>query len=154
MYEVVNKLIELNRTISTMESCTGGCIANSITNIPGSSDVFMFGAVTYSNEYKIKLGIPKELIDEYSVYSMEVANSMSKTISEYTNSDYGIGVTGKLNRIDKNNMSGNDNVVYVSIYDKINNKFYSDTITVLYDDRCKNKEMVLNSIIKLMEEIL
>lgn len=154
MYEVVNKLIELNRTISTMESCTGGCIANSITNIPGSSDVFMFGAVTYSNEYKIKLGIPKELIDEYSVYSMEVANSMSKTISEYTNSDYGIGVTGKLNRIDKNNMSGNDNVVYVSIYDKINNKFYSDVITVLYDDRCKNKEMVLNSIIKLMEEIL
>ena len=154
MYEVVNKLIELNRTISTMESCTGGCIANSITNIPGSSDVFMFGAVTYSNEYKIKLGIPKELIDEYSVYSMEVANSMSKTISEYTNSDYGIGVTGKLNRIDKNNMSGNDNVVYVSIYDKINNKFYSDVVTVLYDDRCKNKEMVLNSIIKLMEEIL
>ncbi len=154
MYEVVNKLIELNRTISTMESCTGGCIANSITNIPGSSDVFMFGAVTYSNEYKIKFGIPKELIDEYSVYSMEVANSMSKTISEYTNSDYGIGVTGKLNRIDKNNMSGNDNVVYVSIYDKINNKFYSDVITVLYDDRCKNKEMVLNSIIKLMEEIL
>ena len=154
MYEVVNKLIELNRTISTMESCTGGCIANSITNIPGSSDVFMFGAVTYSNEYKIKLGIPKELIDEYSVYSMEVANSMSKTISEYTNSDYGIGVTGKLNRIDKNNMSGNDNVVYVSIYDKINNKFYSDVITVLYDDRCKNKEMVLDSVKKLMEGIL
>ena len=154
MYEVVNKLIELNRTISTMESCTGGCIANSITNIPGSSDVFMFGAVTYSNEYKIKLGIPKELIDEYSVYSMEVANSMSKTISEYTNSDYGIGVTGKLNRIDKNNMSGNDNVVYVSIYDKINNKYCNDIVTVLYDDRCKNKEMVLNSIIKLMEEIL
>lgn len=154
MYEIVNKLIDLNRTISTMESCTGGYVANSITNVPGSSDVFMFGAVTYSNEYKVKLGIPKKLIDEYSVYSMEVANSMSKTISNYTNSNYGIGVTGKLNRIDKNNLSGSDNVVYVSIYDKMNDKFYNDIVTVLYDDRCKNKEMVLNSIIKLMEEIL
>ena len=154
MYEVVNKLIQLNRTISTMESCTGGFIANSITNVEGSSDVFMFGAVTYSNEYKIKLGVDKNLIDKYSVYSMEVADSMSKTISNYTNSNYGIGVTGKLNRIDKNNLNGEDNVVYVSIYDKLNDTFYNDTVTVLYSDRCKNKEMVLNSIIKLLEEIL
>ena len=70
MYEVVNNLIKLNKTISTMESCTGGYIANSITNIPGASDIFMFGAVTYSNEYKIKLGVDKSLIDSYSVYSM------------------------------------------------------------------------------------
>lgn len=154
MYEVVNKLIKLNKTISTMESCTGGCISNAITNIEGSSDVFMFGAVTYSNEYKVKIGVDKSLIDRYSVYSVEVANSMSKTISNYTNSDYGIGVTGKLNRIDKNNLNGENNVVYISIYDKLNDKFYNNTITVLYDDRCKNKEMVLESIIKMMEEIL
>ena len=154
MYEVVQKLIKLNRTISTMESCTGGFIANSITNIPGSSDIFMFGAVTYSNEYKVKMGVDKSLIDTYSVYSMEVANSMSKTISKYTNSNYGIGVTGKLNRVDKNNLSGKDNVVYISVYDKDNDKFYNSIVTVLYDDRCKNKEMVLDSVIKIMEEIL
>ena len=154
MYEVVNKLIKLNRTISTMESCTGGFIANSITNIPGSSDIFKFGAVTYSNEYKIKLGVDSSLIDKYSVYSKEVSNSMSKTISLYTNSDYGIGITGKLNRVDKNNEFGSDNVVYISIYDKLNNKFYNSIVTVLYDDRCKNKEMVLNEVIKLLEEII
>ena len=154
MNEIVNKLIKLNRTISTMESCTGGYISNAITNIPGASDIFMFGAVTYSNEYKIKLGVDSNLIDKYSVYSKEVSNSMSKTISLYTNSDYGIGITGKLNRVDKNNLSGKDNVVYISIYDKINNKFYNSIVTVLYSDRCKNKEMVLNSVIKLLEEIL
>lgn len=154
MNEIVNKLIQLNKSISTMESCTGGYIANAITNVPGASDIFMFGAVTYSNEYKIKMGIDKSIIDKYSVYSMEVANEMSKTISNYTNSDYGIGVTGKLNRADKNNNSGKDNVVFISIYDKTNNKFYNDTITVLYDDRCKNKEMVLVSIRRLLEEIL
>jgi len=154
MYEIVNKLIELGRTISSMESCTGGCICNAITNIPGSSDVFMFGAVTYSNEYKIKLGVDKSLIDKYSVYSIEVAHSMSKTISIYTNSDYGIGITGKLNRIDKNNEFGSDNVVYISIYDRLNDKFYDSIVTVLYTDRSKNKEIVLNEVIRLLEDIL
>ena len=154
MNEIVNKLIKLNRTISTMESCTGGYISNAITNVPGSSDIFMFGAVTYSNEYKIKLGVDSKLIDKYSVYSKEVSDSMSKTISLYTNSDYGIGVTGKLNRVDKNNLSGEDNVVYISIYDRLNDKFYNSIVTVLYSDRCRNKEMVLNSVIKLLEGIL
>ena len=154
MYEIVNKLIQLNKSISTMESCTGGYIANAITNVPGASDIFMFGAVTYSNEYNVKMGVSSSLIDKYSVYSMEVANDMSKTISNYTNSDYGIGVTGKLNRVDKNNNSGENNVVFISIYDRINNKFYTDIVTVLYDERCKNKEMVLESIKKILEEIL
>ena len=154
MYGIVNKLIQLNKSISTMESCTGGCIANAITNIPGSSDIFKFGAVTYSNEYKIKLGVSEELISKYSVYSKEVSDSMSKTISNYTNSDYGIGITGKLNRVDKNNEFGSDNVVYISIYDRLNDRFYNYIITVLYDDRCKNKEMVLNEVIRLLEEIL
>ena len=154
MYGIVNKLIQLNKSISTMESCTGGCIANAITNIPGSSDIFKFGAVTYSNEYKIKLGVSEELISKYSVYSKEVSDSMSKTISNYTNSDYGIGITGKLNRVDKNNEFGSDNVVYISIYDRVNDRFYNSIVTVLYDDRCKNKEMVLDSVIKLLEEVI
>lgn len=154
MNYVVNKLIELNRTISTMESCTGGCVSNSITNIPGSSDIFKFGAVTYSNEYKIKLGVDKNLIDVYSVYSKEVSDAMSRTISIYTNSDYGIGVTGKLNREDKNNEFGSNNVVYISVYDKNNNKFHNQTVTAIYEDREKNKELVLNKIINILEEIL
>lgn len=154
MYELVNKLIKLNKRVSTMESCTGGYVANAITNVPGASDIFMFGAVTYSNEYKIKMGVDESLINKYSVYSIEVAKDMSKTIANYTNSEYGIGITGKLNRIDKNNKNGEDNVVFVSVYDRVNNKFYTDIITVLYDDRCKNKEMVLDSVKKLMEGIL
>ena len=56
-----------------MESCTGGGMANAITNIAGSSDVLKFSAVTYSNEFKIKMGVNKSTIDKFSVYSMEVA---------------------------------------------------------------------------------
>ena len=55
--KTIKKLIELKKTISTMESCSGGALANAITNIPDSSKIFSFGAVTYSNEYKIKRSI-------------------------------------------------------------------------------------------------
>ena len=86
-----------------MESCTGGFIASSITDIDGSSEILSFSAVTYSNEYKIKLGVNQETIDVYSVYSKEVAEEMAKNITDIALSDYGIGITGKINRSDKNN---------------------------------------------------
>ena len=102
MKSLVKYLIENNKKISTMESCTGGEIASTITNIEGASNVFEFSAVTYSNEYKIKMGVNKEVINKYSVYSIETANEMSKTISKYTNANYSIGVTGQLKRKDPN----------------------------------------------------
>ena len=131
MNEVIKLLTEKNKTISTMESCTGGGIANAITNIEGSSEVFKFGAVTYSNEYKIKMGVSSNIIDKYTVYSTETSNEMSKNISNYTNSNYGIGVTGKLNRVDKFNLYGEDNIVYISIYDRDNNNYYNERGTCL-----------------------
>ena len=76
--EIVEILNNNNKTVSTMESCTGGMVANTITNVEGASLVFRFGAVTYSNEYKIKMGVDKSVIDNYSVYSMETAKEMSK----------------------------------------------------------------------------
>ena len=118
MQEVIDKLIKLEKTISTMESCTGGGVANAITNIEGASEILKFSAVTYSNEYKIKMGVSSKTIDKYSVYSIEVAKEMAYNISKYANSDYGVGITGKLNRVDVNNPYGKDNITFVSIYDK------------------------------------
>lgn len=154
MKEIIEKLTLLNKTISTMESCTGGFIANEITNIEGSSEVFKFSAVTYSNEFKIKMGVNKDIIDKYSVYSTEVSNEMSKNISKFTNSNYGIGITGKLNRVDKFNPYGLDNVVYISIYDKDNNKYYNSIIKVKLQTRKDNKELVIKEVIKLLNNIL
>lgn len=116
--KTIKKLIELKKTISTMESCSGGALANAITNIPDASKIFSFGAVTYSNEYKIKMGVDKNIIDTYSVYSMQTANEMSKKISMFTSSDFGVGITGKLNKKDPNNLYGDDNKVYISVYDR------------------------------------
>mgnify|MGYP000244309282 CR=1 FL=1 len=154
MKKIIEKLTNLNKTISTMESCTGGGIANAITNIEGASEVFKFSAVTYSNEYKIKMGVDKNIIDEYSVYSMETANEMSKNISNFTNANYGVGITGKLNRVDRFNPYGLDNVVYISIYDKDNNKYYNSIVEAKLSTRKDNKELVINEVITLLDNIL
>ena len=154
MKESVEKLIKLNKTISTMESCTGGGVVNAITNIEGSSDILKFSAVTYSNEFKIKMGVNKEIIDKYSVYSMETANEMSKNISLFTLSDYGIGITGKLNRIDKNNLYGDNNKVFISIYDRLNNKYYNYEMIVNEKERSNNKDLIIEFINKELCKIL
>ena len=152
--DVIEKLIEKNKTISTMESCTGRGVANAITNIEGASEVLKFSAVTYSNEYKIKMGVSSDIIDKYSVYSIETAMEMSKNISDFSNSNYGVGITGKLNRVDKNNLYGSDNIVFISIYDKDLNKFYNYDIEVKKQSRKENKELVINLIIEKLLEIL
>lgn len=152
--KIVKMLKEKNKYVSTMESCTGGGLVNAITNIPGASEILKFSAVTYSNEFKIKMGVPKEIIDTYSVYSMETAIDMSKKISEFTNSNYGIGITGKLNRADINNLAGDDNMVYFSIYNKDTNTNYNDSIRVSKSSREENKDEVITKIVNNFYEIL
>lgn len=154
MKEVVQTLIRLGKTISTMESCTGGALASSITDIEGASEILKFSAVTYSNEFKIKMGVDENIINKYSVYSIETANEMSKNISLFTNSDYGVGITGKLNRKDINNLYGNDNTVFISIYDKENNKFYEYSIDVNEASRRENKNIVIDYIENKLLEVL
>ena len=154
MREVVEKLIEQGKTISTMESCTGGGVADSITSIEGASEILKFSAVTYSNEFKIKMGVSEEVINNYSVYSEETANEMSKNISLFTNSDYGIGVTGKLNRVDVNNPYGEDNVVFISIYDKINDKFTNKKVKAIKSSRKANKLLVIDEIKEMLLKII
>ena len=154
MKEVIEILTKNKETISTMESCVGGGIANAITNIEGASEVFKYSAVTYSNEFKIKMGIPSEIIEKYTVYSTQVANEMSKCISNYTNSDYGVGVTGKLNRVDRFNPYGSDNVVFISVYSKKEDKFYNATVECTESTRKDNKELVINTVIYLLLSII
>lgn len=151
MKQIINLLKEKNKTISTMESCTGGGVANAITNIEGASEVLRYSAVTYSNEYKIKMGVSKDIIDKYSVYSMETAIEMSKNIANFANSNIGVGITGKLNRVDINNPYGEDNVVFISIYDKDNDKYYNYKVEATLGSRKENKELVIN---KIKEELI
>lgn len=153
MRDVVNLLIEKKMTIATMESCTGGFVASSITDIDGSSSVLKFSAVTYSNEYKIKMGVSKEVIDKYSVYSINVAREMAKKISAFASSDIGVGITGKINRVDENNLFGDDNKIYYAIYDKNSDKYYEYELIAINDTRLNNKKYIMENISKSLLEI-
>lgn len=146
MYEIINKLKENSKTISTMESCTGGYLANYITNHDGSSDVFNFGAVTYSNEYKIKMGVDKDVIFKYTIYSIEVAKEMARAISTFTKSNYGIGITGQLHL--------DNGIIYFSIYDKDKDEYYNQSLTVGLKTREEKKEIIVKIVINKLKEII
>ena len=135
--EIVNKLIENKETIASMESCTAGYFATTITNVEGASKVLQFSAITYSNLYKIRLGVNKEIIEKYGVYSMETAKNMAKQITYFSESTYGVGITGKINRPDENNPNGNDNEVFCCIYDKDTMTYYCMTLN------CPNKPRLM-----------
>lgn len=154
MQEIIKKLTHNRQTIATMESCTGGALASEITNYPGASEILKFSAVTYSNEYKIKMGVDKNIIDKYSVYSPETAVSMSKAISNFANADYGIGITGKFNAQDPHNLKGADNIIFVNIYKKSTKENFLLTIKAQDVPRVQNKTLVIAKIITKLKEII
>ncbi len=152
--KVVKKLILKCETISSMESCTGGHFANTITNIEGSSSVIKFSAVTYSNEYKIRMGVSKSIIDKYSVYSFETSHNMAFEISKFTNSTYGIGITGKLNRIDENNLVGDDNIIFATIYNSKNDNYIDMKIKCPNYQRSKCKDYIVKTILRKLLKVM
>jgi nicotinamide-nucleotide amidase len=96
MEEVVARALTENRaTIAVAESCTGGMLAERLTNIPGSSSYFLGGVVCYSNELKSALvNVPAELIEAKGAVSPEVALALADGIRRSTGATIGVGVTG------------------------------------------------------------
>jgi len=81
-------------TMATMESCTGGLLASTITDIDGSSSYFKGGYVSYTSKMKMNLGVSADLIEKHGVISSQVAGDMARAARRALDSDYGIGVTG------------------------------------------------------------
>jgi len=92
---IAERLINHKITVATAESCTGGFIANRLTNISGSSGYFMQGVVTYSNQSKIeRLQISPDTLDKYGAVSAETAIEMARNISQLAGTDIGLSTTG------------------------------------------------------------
>jgi nicotinamide-nucleotide amidase len=92
---VVRLLTEKGLTVSVAESCTGGLLGHRITNVPGSSKVFLCGVTAYANEAKTSLlGVNRETILSRGAVSEQVAREMSEGIRRISGSDFGIGITG------------------------------------------------------------
>ncbi len=81
-------------TIAVMESCTGGLLASTLTDVPGSSDYFKGGLVTYSEATKRQYGVPAGVIEQHGVVSEETAAAMATAVRSELGADIGVGVTG------------------------------------------------------------
>ncbi len=96
MEEEVGRLLVLKKaTIAVAESCTGGLIADMLTNVPGSSDYFLFSGVTYSNDAKIEvLGVKKDTIIKNGAVHEDTAVQMAMGVKKISNASYGISTSG------------------------------------------------------------
>lgn len=92
---IVDLLVANKLTVSTVESCTGGMIAARLINVPGVSDVFKMGHITYSNKAKKKiLGVKKRTLEKHTAVSAEVAQEMVKGVEMVSKADVCVSVTG------------------------------------------------------------
>jgi len=92
---IVRLLASRKQTIALAESCTGGAIADRLTNVPGASAVFLAGLVTYSNEAKQKfLGVRAETLAQHGAVSEATVREMAEGARDATGADYAISVTG------------------------------------------------------------
>ena len=92
---LVQLLAERGQWLATAESCTGGLIAHTVTNVSGSSGVFRQGYVTYANEAKTELlGVPEALLAEHGAVSEPVARAMAEGCLERSGVDHAVSVTG------------------------------------------------------------
>lgn len=94
-FAAVENLKAAGLSVTTAESCTGGMIATALTEVPGASQVFRYGWVTYCNEAKERLlSVPAELIDEHSVVSESVVAAMATAAMRQSGADIAIAVSG------------------------------------------------------------
>ncbi len=92
---VVGQLLtQKGLSLATMESCTGGLLSSTVTDVPGSSSYFRGGLVTYSIEAKTAAGVSASLIEDYGAVSQQVADAMAEAARLQMKADIGIGVTG------------------------------------------------------------
>lgn len=92
---LISLLKEKNMTVSTAESCTGGLISGEITSVPGASDVFGYGFVTYANDAKTRLiGVKKGTLKKFGAVSPQTALEMAVGARLVSRSDYAVSATG------------------------------------------------------------
>ncbi len=151
--QVVNRLRQAKLFITTVESCTGGGLANAITNISGASEVIKGAFVTYSNEQKIALGVPREVIDEHTVYSLQTAEAMAQIgLAAAVSADVAVGITGSISRADPNNPNSVPGIIYTAV--KYKDRTDSQVFNFMEGERWEIKDKAIGEALKMVLSIL
>jgi len=149
--KVSDLLKQKKLTIATAESCTGGLISHSLTNISGSSEYFDRGIISYSNESKNQLlSVSDEILKKYGAVSKQVAKEMAEGAKKNSNVDIGLsttGIAGPTGGTEEKPVG----LVYIGI------AFKNNTIIKKFNfsgDRLENKISTCNAALKLLYEKL
>ena len=139
--------------IATAESCTGGLLAKTITDYSGSSEVFEFGAVVYSNKFKNKLlSVSNDVLNTYGAVSEQTAYALSKGICEYSEAEVGVGITG-IAGPGGGTSEKPVGLVYYSIYIEQKNIHICEKL-LLSGNREQVRQQTVLAVIKKLEDIL
>ncbi len=145
--KVFNLLKKHKLTVATVESCTGGLIAHTITNISGSSEYFDRGIISYSNKSKMELlDVAEDLLIKHGAVSPEVAKEMANNIRTKSKVDIGIATTGIAGPTGgtKEKPVG---LIYIAVSTKDDTKVERFLFS---DDRIQNKENTCNAALKML----
>ncbi len=147
--QVVGRLAEKGLFITAVESCTGGGLANCITNIEGASAVMKGAWVAYSNEAKFDVGVPPDVVGKHSAYSPETAVAMARAGIEKMDAQIGVGITGQLTFPDPNL----GNRVFIAV---VFGAFEKSEVVVFPAgrERWKAKETVVEKALRMVLEVL
>jgi nicotinamide-nucleotide amidase len=151
LVKIANLLKQKKLTVATAESCSGGIISHSLTNISGSSDYFDRGIVSYNNEAKIKLlGVPEEILKNFGAVSEQVAKAMAENVRTKSNVDIGISTTGIAGPTGGTNEKP-VGLVYIAVSTS------KDTFVKKFQfsgDRLQNKENTCNAAFEMLLETI
>ncbi len=149
--KLAEELNDRNKTIATAESCTGGLIGASFTSLPGSSNWYLGGFITYTNDMKEKfLGVSPLIFEKYGAVSEECAKEMVIGTRDTTGADYAISVTG-IAGPGGGTLEKPVGLVYIAVTDSKSvivskNLFVGDRESVRFQAREKALSMILNLI--------
>ncbi|MEX0746775.1 MAG: nicotinamide-nucleotide amidohydrolase family protein, partial [Rhodothermales bacterium] len=150
--EVVGKmLVERGLTVAVAESCTGGCVANRITNVPGSSTYMLGGVVAYSNWVKIGLlGVVAEVLETEGAVSESVARHMAEGVRRHLKADIGLSTTGVAGPT-----GGTVDKPVGTVWIAYSDEQGTDAVLLnLVDDRILNKELTATALLNYVRRRL
>lgn len=149
--KIIGLLREKGYTLATAESCTGGLIASAFVDIPGASDVYRGGIVSYNEELKESLlGVKRETVDRYTVVSSQTAEEMCKGAAEKCGADIGLSSTGCAGP-DGGTEKNPAGTVYIGVY--IGGKSYVKRLS-LKGERNEIRRSAVKEILSMLTELL
>lgn len=151
-HRITDYLIREQKTITTMESCTGGLIGTLLSDREGASGVVSGGFFTYSNEAKIRAGVPRETIGTYGVYSKQTALGMAEACLTYYGTDIGIGVTGSFGTKDPANADSVPGEIHIGVVCRGGASRHA-VLVIDPTDRWQDRMKVAFRVAELLEEM-